>query len=414
MSADLYKAVEDNNVRVARSLITADNDLNVNLRVRDKDGVLKSPLDVAAGNGYTQMVDLLVGAGKADPDILDSNGFSATYKAVKKGDLEVLKILVEKGRANVDLAYGSKRRTPLMEAIYKPAQPHIVNYLVPRVSTINAKNSDGYTCLFAATEDGNLEILRTLLVVGKADPDLKNGDGGWTATMRAAGLGSLSVLKILIEEGGANPEIISDQFGKTALHYAAFNGRTAAVDYLVTQARLNPSQKDDDGLTPIYLAAQAGSLGVVKFLVEKAKVDVNSKNGPGFNSIPLATAAEQGRVSTVRYLLNNGARSHVNFLNLKNFSPLYFAAEEGHTDVVKILVEDGGASVELRNSNELWTAMHVAASNGRLDTVRYLHQSAGANIFATTGDGRDTPLTLAEKAGQTSVAQYLRSATSFG
>ncbi len=407
LSADLYKAIEDNNVRLARSLITADNNLDVNLRVIDKDWALKTPLDVAADRGHAEMVELLVKVGKARPGIKDNYGFSPTYKAAQKGDLEVLKILVEDGRANVDVAYGIKGRTPLMEAIYKPAQPHIVNYLVPRTRNINAKNSDGYTCLFVATEGGNLEILRTLLVVGRADPDLKNGDGGWTVTMRASGLGSLSVLKTLIEEGGANPEIISDRFGKTALHYAAFNGRTAVVEYLINQARLNPIQKDENGQTPVYLAAQGGSLGVVKFLVEKVGVDINSKNGPAFNSIPLGTASGQGHDSTVRYLLNNGAKSHVNYLNLKTISPLYVAAEHGHTDVVKTLVEVGNANVEIRNTDKLWTAMHVAAYKGHLDIVQYLLLSAGANAFALTGDGRDTPLSLAEKNGQEGMVLYL-------
>ncbi len=410
LAMELHQATIREDTELVRSILSENQDnLDfVNLRTIGND-MLSTPLVFASMFGLIELVKLLVRMGKANPDIKDSGGYTATFRAVERGDLDVLKILVEEGGSNTVLPNGPDSRTALMEAIYRPEELDIVLYLIRHVENINVKNSEGYSALFIATEGGNLEIIRNLLSVGKADPDLKNGNGGWTAAMRASNLGLLNVLRVLIQEGGANPEIKSNRFGKNVLHFAAHNGRTSIVDYLVTQVQLDASQKDVNGLTPLYLASKVGSLGVVRYLVGTGKVDVNSKNGPGFNSISLGVAAEKGHSSIVKYLLKNGAKSHVDFLNLNHISPLYFAAEEGHTDAVKILVQLGKANVEVKNTDKLWTALHIATERGHLDIVQFLVITAGANSFAVTGDGRDTPLSLALKNGHERIAQYLKS-----
>ncbi len=385
-----------------------DNLQFVNMRVEDSSGVLNTPLDVASFRGFTEIVKLLVRKGGADPDIKDSQEYTATYGAAQEGKLEVLKILVEEANSDINIHSGPDGNTVIMAAIIREWS-EIVNYLIPKVENINEKNNKGYSSLFGATENANLKSVKDLVLKGKADVNIKNGPEGWTAAMRAAQDGALNVFKFLIEEGGADPTITDDQFDQDALHIASFNGRAEIVRFLATRTKVNTNRKDKSGYTPLFAAAEKGFFAIVKILVEQADAEVNSKNGNGYDSMPLGIAAANGHSDIVKYLLNHGAKAQVNYLNLNTYSALYAAAEHDEAKVVRILIEEGNANVELRNEDQLWTTLHRAAHEGYLDIVKYLVEEAGANVSARTGDGRDTAQTLAEKNGHKNVAQYLKS-----
>ncbi len=403
-------AVLNNDTKLVKSILN-DNQENlgfVNARMEDANGVLRTSLDFACDHGYVEIVKDLISIGEASPDIRDSNGYTALYKAVENGHLDVVKILVEEGGADVDLANGPDGFTVLMETVQRPSYvQHIFLYLVNKVKYIDSKNFKQFTTLCYAAEKEDQYKTRILLDAG-ADPNMRCGADGLTAVMTASQNGALKIVKLLMEEGEADPEIGSRHLGKRPIHLASFNGHAEIVNYLITQANVNAHTKDLEGFTPLYLAAHTGSDNVIKILVEIAKVDINSKNGKGFDSIPLAIASRNGYPSTVRYLLAHGARTDIDYLNLEEISSLYVAAHEGHTNVVKILIEIGRANVEVANTEKGWTALHVAAHRGYLDIVKYLIEQAGANGHSTTGNNLDTPLTLAGKNGHGSVAQYLR------
>lgn len=411
LAKELHQAAQDNDVNKVRTLLdTNSNNLEfVNMRVPDSDGTLNTALDGASFLGFVDIVKLLVRKGRADPDIKDSQNFTATFGAAQEDNFEVVKVLVEEADSNINEPNGPLGNTVFMIAVLRN-NARIVNYLIPKVSDINMKNYGGYTPLFMATENANLRVVKDLVYKGKADVDAKSGVEGYTATMFAAQEGAIKKFKFLVGEGEADLTITSDdEFGQNALHIATLRGRTEIVRYLTTQARVNFDTKDKKGYTSLFAAAENGYLEIVKILVEQTNADVNSKNGLEYESTPLMIASAHGHVDTVRYLLNHGAKLQVNHLNLKVYSALSAAVEEGHAEVAKILVEEGDANVELRHEDHLWTVLHRAAYEGYLDIVKYLVEKAGANISARTGDGRDTAQTLAEKNGHPDVAQYLKS-----
>ncbi len=404
-------AVKNNNAYALRSILIDERfDMEVvNEEMEDENGVSETPLNLAVSRGYSEIVEVLVKFSNPSPDVADSKGYSAIFKAVRQGDLHMLKILLEESGSDINKLHGPHGWTILMEAIYN-SHADLVKFLVPNVNDINVKVK-GFTALYLAAEVGNLDIIRDLLFVGRADPDIKNGSGGLTAVMTASDSDFGHVLKVLIEEGGANPEAKSDQYDRTALHYAAYKNSANATDYLITQAKLNASQKDLKGLTPFHVAAQRGSLEVIKVMIEKGNVDVNGKSDQ--NSIPLTTAALHGQTSTVSYLLEHGAQSHVDHLNLMKISPLYYASQDGHADTVKVLVLAGKANVDLQNTNARWTALHIASKKGHLDIVKFLAGLGRANPFLATGDGRDTAISLAQRNGHESIVQYLKDCYTF-
>jgi ankyrin repeat protein len=83
-------------------------------------------------------------------------------------------------------------------------------------------------------------------------------------------------------------------------------------------------------------------------------------------------AAAEGRVTTVRLLLDNGAE--MNHKYTLNGTPLFAAVNGHHTGVVALLISRG-ADVNVHNGHD--TCLTIARARGFTDIVRLL-QNAGA------------------------------------
>ncbi len=114
-------------------------------------------------------------------------------KAAKKGDIEEVRLLLEKG------------------------------------ADVNSRNMDGWTALMLAAWNGNTETVELLLDEG-ADVNSKS-ISGWTALMFAAANGCIKTAKFLIEKGAEVDEKYDN--GETALLVAAWNGQIDIIKLLI-------------------------------------------------------------------------------------------------------------------------------------------------------------------------------------
>ena len=89
----------------------------------------------------------------------------ALSKASWWGMTETVKLLLEKGRANVNANVRGEGATALMEASY---QGHIdcVSILLENGADVDARNEDDDTALMWATGKGRIEIVKKLLENG--------------------------------------------------------------------------------------------------------------------------------------------------------------------------------------------------------------------------------------------------------
>ena len=165
-------------------------------------------------------------------DVVDKYGQTALHFAAKKGYINIVKLLVDKG-AIIDAKDSQYSVTPLHVAA-TVGHVEIVEYFLANGATIDIKNKNNQTPLHFAVREGHLEIV-----------------------------------KRLIENGAAINEKES-KYGYTALYIAAKNGHLKIAKFLIKNgAQIDSS--DNENCAPLVIAIKKGHLDVADFLSETKK-----------------------------------------------------------------------------------------------------------------------------------------------
>ena len=232
---------------------------------------------------------------------------------------------------------------------------------------------------------------------------------GWTALETAAWMGHTEVVEVLLQHGASATN--SSAKGMTPLHSAVRAGNTALADLLLAHGadvREQTGQRDE----PIHFAAkclQDVSETTLPWLLSHG-ADINAKGSYGYTPLHLALA--QGKWSTARVLIANGA--DVDALNdrfCRTEQPLHSAARGRlRPKELELFLEVDGVDVNARD-NKGNTALHALAKcTDRPDTnspaVAEVLLAHGADIDARN-ECASTPLHLAVGNGRWATAQFL-------
>eukprot|EP00009_Paramoeba_aestuarina_P006284 CAMPEP_0201524682 /NCGR_PEP_ID=MMETSP0161_2-20130828/24317_1 /ASSEMBLY_ACC=CAM_ASM_000251 /TAXON_ID=180227 /ORGANISM="Neoparamoeba aestuarina, Strain SoJaBio B1-5/56/2" /LENGTH=436 /DNA_ID=CAMNT_0047924199 /DNA_START=262 /DNA_END=1569 /DNA_ORIENTATION=- len=293
----LHCAVQRNHLGVAEVVLAAGIDPNL-LALERK----VSPLYLAAQNGFTEMVELLLHYG-AEVDLRNINGVTPLLKAAQKGHIDIV-VLLLKHNAAVD-ARDNLGYWPMSVAMNFPKIMEILLESGADVHLTNAKNQA--TLLYSASSAGLSEIALLLLRHG-ADVNSPNRNGA-SPLLKASQKGHEDIVRLLVHHG----------------------------------ADLN--WRDFKGFFPLYVAVQKGHRRIISFLLEKG-ADIHQVTHYGATC--LYSASYEGRSDVVVTLLQHGGRADLDRTTKFSESPLFIAARRGHKDVMKILIEHG-ASVGLFN-----------------------------------------------------------------
>jgi ankyrin repeat protein len=337
----LLRAVGDNDLQAVTDLLRSGCDVN------QRSPLPYTPLMIAAGAGFVQMTDLLIGAG-ADVHAVDSTlGGSALHKAAQSGTVDVARLLLDHG-AFINFQSATVGHTPLIDAAWAK-RPSMVKFLLERGAAVNIKTHYGGTVW-----------------------DFIGDEICWTA-------------------GFTNPE--QESWGR-------------AIRILLEGAQ----QYEDDTVNAQALmrAVQANDAGEVKHLLADG-VDVNERSpvigGPNDGQTPLLVACFSGSAAIVAELLAAGANPLVVDYLLKA-TPLHKAAFAGHADCAKLLVDDGVVELNAQGPYNGYTALHDSVWHGHADVAEVL-LAAGVRTDLRGFDGR-TPLDLAVDNGYEEIAALLR------
>jgi uncharacterized protein len=204
--------------------ITAFLDGGINVNAQSvPDG--RTALISAAARGDLQVVKALVERG-ADVNVKDNKGYTALNHAIEARYDEVSEVLLNHPQLDPN-ARGRNGVTTLMSYVWRERKD-AVQKLLDRGADVNAQDNDGDAALHGAAQSGNVEIVDMLIAKG-ANLNLKNKQGG-TPLMWAAVFGHEDAARRLLERG-ADPSL-KDADGLTARDWAIRNKRDKLVALL--------------------------------------------------------------------------------------------------------------------------------------------------------------------------------------
>ncbi|GMH43187.1 hypothetical protein BSKO_11109 [Bryopsis sp. KO-2023] len=308
---------------------------NYNVDVDASNSVGETPLYVASVGGHVAVVDVLLKNG-ADTEASINNGFTPLMVAAQEGQTRVMSKLLEK-KANVHAA-NNNGETPLLIAALEGYQSAVA-LLLDNGADILAAQNGGKTALHLAAWDGHVGVVKALLAASetsKPTPDggfkmspvhLATDTKGETALHSAVRFGHVSVVELLIKHdeklrarqeslppGERDPVSgliygrlidMPNKFGWTPLHTAVDSAQRAALTFLLRQDSVNVNAADKYGNTPLHLAARRKDKRLVADLLAVPGIYVSSENIEG--RTPLHFASGCIRPDAIAKLLTSGA-----------------------------------------------------------------------------------------------------------
>jgi len=242
--------------------------------------------------------------------------------------------------------------------------------------------SEKVTKLVKAAEEGNLNLVRSLLAAGNIDVNQEAENSCYSALEMAAFNGHLEIVQELIR-AGANVNRNREFRGDTALVMAIRGCRLDVFRELIRRgADVNLGNQLNH---PLYVAIQSHRLTLL-FPHQSARL----------------TNRRADLFEMIQELIRAGAR-------VDEDPSLHVAAESGDLDAVRALIRAGALinKKEDYNLDHFWeTALHFAAKSGHVAIVRELLQ-AGANFNIRNNAGR-TPAAEARANGHPAIERMIQ------
>jgi len=408
----LLIAAENGQTEIVDLLLKKGADINA--RDRTNGAPLSqgnSALILAAAMNHLDTVQLLLAQAKK-PDVLlkEREGKTAFWFAVANENLEMVKLLYSHGsKINLpDKTGASVLTTTVLHKKYD-----VLDFLVSNGADINKADNKGYTPLMEAIAWKNKNqavVVKYLEKFLTFKPRLNHVAGDYSALHEATHYGFVEAIGLLLDNG-ANINLLSPASGRTALYVAAMSKNIAAAKYLISRGAKIEIQ-DKAGYTPLTAAVIVTDPEMVQALIEGGAV-INTGSSAS-NLTPLVMAA--GNPDPFKH------KSYIKIMNilLDNKADIDFAASDGRTaliaaamcadqkqalEKVSLLLDRGAKPDMVKHGGE--TALMLAAGRGN-DKVAELLVEKGADVNLKNGAG-ETAMSYAKRSGKTAIIALLES-----
>lgn len=261
----LLLAIQYKHIHIVKTLLAAGADINISQGAPLRMAMMHN--DIATITLLFSIKDLLVNQ-------LDREGYTALMYAAEKGELAVIRSILNAPRLDINLNIASRltQETALMLAI-RGGHIEVIKALIPFLSkeALNTStNVFGQNALMIAVQEGKAKAV-TALIPHLAPNGLnfvnRSGETALMIAVRNADLDSINVLLSCLDSASLS---LKNQIGKTALILAIDRGFLPTILTLIsaldTEALNIP---DESGRTPLNRATQIGRLDIVEALIVK-------------------------------------------------------------------------------------------------------------------------------------------------
>lgn len=340
-----------------------------------------SPMHLAARNGRSELLSLMLAKLPAAVNLLSSRGQTPLYLAVMHRQAEAAGVLLAAG-ARADIA-DEAGMPPVLLAVIQ-ADQHMISLLETSrpglLEGLKTPLSDGRSWLHVlACQPDQAGALELLMAQG-LDPVLPDPASGKTPFVMALEAGELGNAEALLEKSPKLPAALEAKAWQaldpliSAQHLKADDQR-AALTQLLTRFSPRLKHLDADGRSLLHRRVLEGDQLAVSFLLKQKFADslqteslIEQRTSKGLTPLMLAVALKQAEPELVSILLAAGAK-------VKEADP------EGNT------------------------VLHLAVLNKQPQTVSLLLPYYGALPVNRQGK---TPLDLAQQLRQAELVELLR------
>jgi len=345
------------------------------LDVNQGDYDKRTALHIAAAEGRLGVVKLLIDKFEAADSPVDRWGGTPLDDALRHKHYAIVKYLDDRGahRGLMSSSAEENAATQMCKAASSGDIVHLRTLVTRHQLNINEGDYDSRTAMHLAASQGELDVIRQLMEVFKADNSPMDRWGG-TPLDDAIRHNHAEVRDFLVQVGAKRGRT-GQQFGggdsATQLCCAAATGDVDQVSSLLSEHNLSIDIFDYDRRTPLHLAASEGNLESVKALMEQFK----AKDSPldRWGGTPLDDATRHGHKRVVEYLEKQKA-----LRGLMSSSPDENAATEmckvaakGDIEHLRALLNRHSLDVN-KGDYDLRTGLHLAAAEGQLHIVKML------------------------------------------
>ncbi|XP_077659934.1 ankyrin repeat domain-containing protein [Aspergillus fumigatus Af293] len=282
MVTPFHKSIMKGKLEMVQLLL--DHGWNVN----DEDAEELTPLLLAAKEGYSSVVQVLLNHPQINLHAQDHCGSTALHAAAKEGHLEVVKLLLTEGSIDVNVkdkdgvtplcllltkedldpnVADHQKWTPLCWAASQ-GDVEMVDLLLTRPEIrINGVEGEEVPPLCLAVRESHTQVVRRLLQYPGIDMDQ-----GWGAYLPPL-LAAITTGHSDVHSNGAAcvREAVEhrnsvDDWGRTALWLAAHTGKSVVVERFLLDDNIQVDIGDDDGIDALNAASKRYHFDTVKLL----------------------------------------------------------------------------------------------------------------------------------------------------
>lgn len=316
---ETYKGFTPLIIAADRNLeVLADNILNheafKNVDQKGQRGI--TALHCAARRGNLPLVKKLIEKGASIP-LANDYEHNALHFAAMSGNGEVVDYVLQ--HCDPKLVYRKAQYTNLpLHLACKAGDAHSIELIGRKMKSNDLVETgvNSSTPLILASHAGCLEGVKFLLkyIPNKSD-QLKQSDSFGQTVLRAAAFSGNVELCQTLEEAGATFDKYTE-FNRSALRSAIESGNLAMVKYVFEHepdAKYNLNRDINAGGLPLMHAVECDKFDIVKFFVEKG-ADVNlSRASDWDHETPLTISLYFPCKDMAKYLIDHGAKLPVNF-----------------------------------------------------------------------------------------------------